>query len=194
MRVCNRRWLPVILGLMISMGAIAPGAAQQRDPDQKGGGHTLATPGATPVSSACALVEPYTNALYTAIDESDAFAEFFYSDDEFGDLTVAEAEEIVADGNAMIEKLENLDVPAPYADAHEGILTFLKVNIDMARFYGIDTSVVPDLSAYDSATSAIYQGEIEIAEACPDEVDAVGGYVLFDPRGFDDGPVEDLPE
>lgn len=191
----NRRWLSLILALVVSFGAMTQAAAQRPDPHRPASQGPQATPGATPVSSGCDLVEPYTNALYTAIDESDAFAEFFYSDSDFGDLTEAEAEEITEDGNAMIATLEDLDVPPPYADAHAGIVTFLGVNIDMARFYGIDSSVVPDLNAYDVALDAIFQGEIALAESCPEEIDAVGGYILLDPADYEGEIVpENVPE
>lgn len=191
----NRRWFLLILALVVTLGATGHAAAQRLDPHQTTGDRPQATAMATPVSTGCELVEPYTNALYTAIDESDAFAEFFYSDSDFGDLTEAEAEEVTEDGNAMIATLEDLDVPAPYADAHAGIITFLRVNIDMARFYGIDSSVVPDLNAYDVALDAIFQGEIALAERCPEEIDAVGGYILLDPADYEGEIVpENVPE
>ena len=195
MRVANRRWFLLILALVVSLGATEHATAQRPDPHQATDDRPEATAVATPVSAGCELVEPYTNDLYTAIDESDAFADFFYSDADFGDLTAAEAEEIVADGNAMIAALENLDVPRPYAEAHEAIVTFLQVNIDMARFYGIDSSIVPDLNAYDVATDEIYQGELALAAACPSEIDAVGGYILLDPAGLDEEVIpENVPE
>jgi hypothetical protein len=195
MSVVNGRWFLLILALVISLGATADATAQRPDPHQTTGDRPQATAVATPVSAGCELVEPYTNDLYTAIDESDAFADFFYSDADFGDLTAAEAEEIVADGNAMIATLEDLDVPRPYAEAHEAIMTFLQISIDMARFYGIDSSIVPDLNAYDLATDAIYKGEIALASACPSEIDAVGGYILLDPASLDEEVIpENVPE
>lgn len=191
----NRRWFLLILALVATLEAMGDATAQRPDPYQPTGDRPLATAMVTPVSAGCELVEPYTNDLYTEIDESDAFADFFYSDADFGDLTAAEAEEIVADGNAMITALEDLDVPPPYTDAHEAIMTFLQVNIDMARFYGIDSSIVPDLNAYELATNTIYQGEIALAAACPSEIDAVGGYILLDPAGLDEEVIpENVPE
>ncbi|HEV2073112.1 MAG TPA: hypothetical protein VGR29_05660 [Thermomicrobiales bacterium] len=191
----NRRRFVLIMALVVSLGATEHATAQRPDPHRATGDQPQATAVATPVSAGCELVESYTNDLYTAIDESDAFADFFYSDADFGDLTAAEAEEIVDDGTAMITALEDLDVPSAYADAHGGIVTFLQVNIDIARFYGIDSSVVPDLNAYDLATDAIYQGEIALAAACPPEIDAVGGYILLDPAGLDEEVIpENVPE
>lgn len=195
MRVGNRRWLSIILALVVSFGAMTQTAAQRPDPHEKSGDRPQASPEATPVAPGCDLVEPYTNKLYTAIDESDAFAEFFYSDADFGDITALEAEEITEDGNAMIASLEDLEVPSLYADAHAGIIALLRVNIDMARFFGIDSSLVPDLNAYDEAMRVIYQGEVALAEACPTEIDAIGGYILLDPAGYHEEILpDDVPE
>lgn len=191
----NRLWLSIILALAVSFGAVMQTAAQRPDPHEKSGDRPQASPEATPVAPGCDLVVPYTNELYAAIDGSDAFAEFFYSEADFGDLTAVEAEEIIEDGNAMIASLEDLEVPPLYADAHAGIISFMRVNIDMARFFGVDSSVVPDLNAYEKAMGVIYQGEVALAEACPTEIDAIGGYILLDPVGYDEEILpEDVPE
>lgn len=191
------RWLSLMMAILFVFGASAQAGAQRPDPHSPSGEAPTATPGATPApaDTGCTLVEAYTADLYSAIDDSGAFAEFFYSDDEFGDITPAEAEEIIADGETMTATLDDLEVPAAYAGAHANILTWLQINIDMARFYGIDSSVVPDLTAYDEALNGIYQGEAAIAEACPEEIDAVGGYILLDPAGFEGELLpDDIPE
>jgi hypothetical protein len=135
------------------------------------------------------------NALYSTIDESGAFADFFYTNVDFGDVTAEQADEIITDGNAMLADLEGLEVPAPYAEAHQNILLYLQVDIDTARFYGVDTSIVPDLTAQATALATISEGETALAQACPDEVETIGGYILVDPAEFAP-PVdpETLPE
>lgn len=178
----RRHGLPLLVAALMVLGAMTPVAAQRPDP------HTMerSTPGSTavgtPPATDCALVEPYKDALYSTIDGSGAFADFFYSDIDFGDVSADEAEDIIRDGNAMIVDLGTLDVPAAYTDAHKNIMLFLQINIDMARFYGVDTSVVPDIAAYDSALIQIEDGERAVAVACPDEIDAAGGYILVKPE------------
>jgi hypothetical protein len=193
--VATGRWRSLILAMMMTLGAVVPVAAQRPDPHSGDDASPSATAEATAIPAGCELVEPYTNALYQTIEDSGAFADFYYSFVDFGDLSVDDAQEIIADGDAMIADLEALDVPPPYAKAHEHILVFLQINIDMARFYGIDTSVVPDIAAYESALATITEGETALAQACPDEVEAVGGYIMIDP-GELETPVdpESIPE
>lgn len=190
----TRSWLALFLAMMMTLGTMLPVAAQRPDPHAWDTGTPEATPASNPASSGCDLIEPYVVDLYTTIDESGAFADFFYSDPDFGEVSADEAEQVIRDGNAMIETLNDLDVPPPYVEAHESIVLFLEIDIDMARFYGLDTSVVPDLKAYRNALNTISNGEVALAEACPDEVAAVGGYILVDPAEEPPVDPENIPE
>lgn len=182
----TKRWIPVTLALAICIGSALPVAGQRPDPHSRDNGTPASTAEATAVVSGCELIEPYVEALYSTIDESGAFADFFYDPDvSFGDITERQANRIIADGDAMMDDLEVLDVPPPYAEAHRNIQGFLGVQIDMARFYGIDTSVVPDITAYEAALATISEGETALIDACPDEMQAVGGYILIDPADVD---------
>lgn len=114
------------------------------------------------------------------------FVEFMLSDVDFEDVSASQAEEIIEDGNDVIASMNELDVPAPYQPGHDGIVLFMQTIIDYTRFYALDTSSVPDIVAYDNAMTGIYQGEVAIAEACPDEVEDIGGFVFIDPATLED--------
>ena len=173
--------MPLLLAIVMTMGWLLPASAQRPNPHTRDNATPRATSAASQSATGCGLVEPYVAALYATIDDSGAFADYFYSDADFGDISPTEAKKIIKDGDVMIGKLEALDVPPPYADAHKSIIRFMQISIDTARFYGVDTSVVPDIAAYDGAIMVIGEGERALAKACPDEVDAVGGYILVDP-------------
>lgn len=169
-----------ILALVLLLGGM-PVQAQRPDPH-------LGEPApavAAPVDAGCDLVLSYTRDFYEALENSGAFFEFFGSDVGIGDVSASEANDIIRDGNALIERLQGLDVPPAYAEAHAGILTFMQFQVDSARFYGLDTSVVPDIAAQEQAFRDIRDGEAAIVQACPDEIQEVGGYILINPE---DGP------
>lgn len=182
---------PIMLAIVLALGVMP---AQAQRPDPHGGGSTVeqstATAVATPAGAGCDLVVSYTHDLYTAIDNSGAFATYFTSDVDFGDVSASEAEAVIKDGDALIETLKGLDVPPVFAEAHEGILTFLQFTIDTARFYGLDTSVVPDIAGEDQAFDQIEAGELALAQACPDEIQQVGGYILLNPSQDEEDPVD----
>ena len=181
-RSVRTRYWTLLLTSLLAFGSIMPVAAQRPNPHDWGTGTPSATAVATATPSGCALVKPYVESLYAIIDDSGKFAEFFYSDADFGDISAADAKQIISDGDVMITRLGELDVPPPYVEAHKNIVLFLQVNIDMARFYGIDSSVVPNIAAYDGALVKIEEGERALIAACPDEMKAVGGYILVNPE------------
>lgn len=183
---------PLLRSLILALVLVAitvPAQAQRPDPHH-GGTSAQGTSVATPADPGCNLVEVYTRDLYGAIDDSGAFGDFFTSDADFGDVSASDAKAIIADGDALIETLKGLKVPPAYADAHAGILTFVQFQIDTARFYGLDTSVVPDIAGQERAFREIEAGEVAVAKACPAEIDKVGGYILLDPSTEESTPVD----
>lgn len=187
----RRYGLPIVFGLVLLAGSLVPAAAQVRK-----GGAPAASPEATTGDPGCELIGSYTEELYAIIDDSGAFAEFFYSDDEWNDIDAGFAADIQADGEAMLEEMAAMEVPGAYATGHEGIITFFEFQIDVAHFFGVDTSVVPNLNLQDEAFSLINEGELTVAEACPDEIDDVGGFILIEPEDIPVEPAdpESIPE
>lgn len=173
----RRHLLILILATMLAAGSVVSATAQV----PKGSQRDAATPEVTTGDPGCELIDGYVRSLFTIIDDSGAFADFFFSDAEWGDVSAEFAGDVRADGDEMLADLRALDVPGAYAEGHEGILAFFELQIEFAHFYGIDTSVVPDLNAQTDAFTGIDAGEIAIAEACPDEIDEVGGYILLPP-------------
>lgn len=187
----RRHWLTVLCGLVLLAGSIVPAAAQVR----KGGGEA-ASPEATGGDPGCELIQSYTRELYTLIDDSGAFADFFYTDDEWNEISPEFAADVQDDGELLLADMAEMDVPGAYTAAHEGIILFFELQIEVAYFYGVDTSVVPNLNQQDEAFAKINEGELAIAEACPAEIEDVGGYILLEPEEMPVEPAdpESIPE
>lgn len=184
------RMLPGMMTVVLVLGLVAPVGAQRPDPHSG----AVPSPQATPAVTDCSLVEPYATGVFAAFDRYDDFYAFLGNYEiTYGDLTAAEAEAIIEEGNALVADLEALDPPQAYQPAHDGLITMLQFNIDLARFYGLDTSRVPDISAEDQAWIDIDAGERALAEACTDEVEELGGYVVFEPLPLED-EIQDPPE
>ncbi|HVL24162.1 MAG TPA: hypothetical protein VM450_08755 [Thermomicrobiales bacterium] len=177
--------LPLVLATSLATGAFAQGAPTRPDPHGAPGGSPIA-PASTPAASGdpgCDLVGDYARDLSRAFLRADDFFDFLGDDTiDVGDLTPEEGETIVASGEALIADLEELEAPGAYAGANAGIIQLMQVNVDLATFYSLDTSAVPNIAAWDAAIVQIHDGEIALAAACPDEVDEIGGYVFSDPR------------
>lgn len=175
----NRFWLGVILMVVLMTGG-SPMSAQRPDPHGPGGERPAATAEMTPAVAGCELVVPYTRALYAEIEGAGAFATFFTSSPSFGEVSASDAQDVIRDGDLLIGKLQELDPPSVYAQAHEGVIVLMQFEIDTARFFGIDSSAVPDIAAQEKAFNDIEAGERVLAEACPAETEKVGGFVLLD--------------
>lgn len=179
-----RRSLTALFALLVAIGTVT--ASAQR-PDHGSGRSAEPDASGTPVTvSACAGVDQYLDDLDAVLADEGPFVDFIFSTVEFQDLSRSEAEEIIADGDEVIVAMNEIDVPEPYIPGHEGIVLFLQNMIDFTRFYGLDSSSVPDVLAYDEAMLGIYQGEMALAGACPDEVEQNGGYVFMDPETLED--------
>ena len=180
-----RRAMIVILAVMLALGSMSV-AAQRPGHDVISPASPEATPIAGDATFVCGDIETYTETLTDVLESPGPFMEFVFSDIAFEELSASEAEEIIEDGDLLIAELGEIEVPAPYQPGHDGIVAFLQTIIDYARFYAIDSSQVPDILAYDRAMTGIYRGEVALAEACPDEIDDLGGYVFFDPATLED--------
>jgi len=138
-------------------------------------------------TGSCADLPAYVEALFTTIEDHDTFSDFWIAPDYDGiqQMDRTEVEEIVDDGTALLEDLRAMQVPAPYGPGHEGILLVFDSEVDYVSFLGIDTSTVPDLNQWERGMARILQGELATAKACPDELEAVGTYVFYDPRDLE---------
>jgi hypothetical protein len=182
--VIIKRSLTAILALLIALGSLTAGAQR---PDHGGGRSPLPGETGTPVATlGCSDVESYTADLEDVLDDEGAFVDFVFSDLAFEEIPAADAEEIIGNGEEIIASLKELDVPAPYEPAHEGIILFFQNMIDFTAFYSVDSSTVPDILGFETAMTQIYEGETALAEACPDEVDQIGGYIFIDPATLED--------
>lgn len=174
-------WLPLILTMAFLVGSVT-GASAQRPDGHSGASRTgTGSDANTTIDAGCDIVEAYYDDLWSAIEDSSAFIHFLVSDHQFGDLSRSDAEAVIAEGENLITEINALDVPGAYTVGHEGIILFFQLNTDLARFYAIDSSIVPDLDALENSGAMILEGEVAIAESCPQEVETVGGYIMFDP-------------
>lgn len=183
-RVLIRRAMMIVFAVVLALGAVS--ASAQRPGH---GGSVSPSEGGTPVASetfGCGDLDIYMGDLEGILDSPGPFMEFVFSDLGFEELSAREARQIIEDGEAVVSELGEMEVPAPYQPGHDGIVGFLQVIIDYARFYALDSSQVPDILAYDHAMMGIYEGEVAIAEACPDEVEDIGGFVFFDPATLEE--------
>lgn len=183
-----RRSLVAAVSLLLALGMLT--ATAQR-PDHGGGRSPSPEAGTPVVAEGCSGIETYLQDLDGILAGEGPFIEFIFSNVEFEALTKQEAEAIIEDGDAVITELDQLEVPDSYRSGHDGIVLFLQNMIDFVRFYGVDSSNVPDVFAYDDAMVAIYQGEVAIAETCPEAVENLGGYIFMDPATLEDEYGED---
>jgi hypothetical protein len=181
--VVIKRSLTAILALLVALGSLTAGAQR---PDHGGGRTTSPSETGTPVAAFCSGVETYATDLEEMLEDDGVFLEFVFSDIEFDELPAEDAAAIVEDGDSLIASLKTLDVPPPYLPAHEGIILFFQNMIDFTRFYTVDSSTVPDILGFDTAMSGIYEGEMALAEACPEEVDEMGGFLFISPATLED--------
>ena len=196
MEVSVRRWQVAswVMVVLVATGTFMSAGAQRPDPHTWITGSSAATAEAS--DAGCDLVRGYARGLDSAFNDSPVFSEFLLDPAaDFGDYTSAEAEDIIRDGNALIESLQQLDVPPPYNDAHEAFIQIVQYELDEVRFLSVDTSIVPDIAAYESAFDTVTEGELELARACPAAVDAVGGFIILNPD-TQESPAspDDLPE
>jgi hypothetical protein len=175
--------LPLLLATSLTIGAMSLQGVERPDPHRGAGGE--GGQASTPVdagSPGCDLVIDYYRDLNRALFRADDFFDFLADESaDFEDLTAQDAERILESGGALIADLQDLQVPGAYAEGNEGIIALMQFNLDILSFYALDSSNVPNVNAFDDAMLQIYEGEIALVDACPDEVDEIGGYVMYDP-------------
>ena len=175
--------MPIVVATSLALGAVAQVEVPRPDPRGRlpGANDAAGTPAAVS-GPGCDLVVDYYRDLNRALFRADEFFDFLADDSvTFSDLSEREANQIVESGEGLISDLEELDVPGAYAEGNGGIIDLMQVNVDFVKFYVLDSSTVPNINDIDAALLRIYDGEVALAEACPDEVEAIGGYVMYDP-------------
>lgn len=162
----------VVLGFMLQTGT------PPRDEDPH------ADPKPVTATGTCEDLPEYVETLFTTIEEHETFADFWIAPDYDGiqQMDQDDIEALVDDGTTLLADLEAMDVPAPYGPGHEGILLIFDSDVDYVTFLGLDASTVPDLGQWERGMALLLQGELTIANACPDELGQVGNFVFYDPE------------
>ena len=162
-------------------------ALQPATPTREEDPHAVPNESQTTTSGCAAIVE-YTETLFATIDDHGEFSDFWLNGD-YGTVQQQDRDDIraiVEDGQALLEDLEELDVPEVYQRGNDGIIVLFGYDIGYITFLGIDASTVPDLETWDRGLALVLAGELGAANKCPDEIDEVGGYIFF--------PIDDLED
>lgn len=169
-----RRGVQAMIAAMIAFSVLAPLAAARPDRDP----HYYE--GRAPH---CADLGPFVDDLNTALDDHPTFTDFVFTGDldTLQTMDPADVDALLEDGQAMLDDLAALDVPPAYADGFTGLTLLFSVNRDFVNFLARDTSAIPEIFAFDRAIVYIYNGELEVAQKCPAEVEELGGYIFIDP-------------
>jgi len=131
----------------------------------------------------CDGLANYVDAFNGTIADHGEYFDFFVSGDldAVPSMEPEELESLVADGDEFLSAMDELDVPGTYRVGHGGFRLLFSSVRDYVYFLGLDTSTVPNIFAYDRGLQLIYEGELQAAAQCPDQVEDVGGYVHYDP-------------
>jgi hypothetical protein len=151
------------------------------------GGDPHADPNAASASGTCDDLVDYVETLFETLEEHDTFSDFWVAPDydSVQQMDRADVEAIVDDGEALLDDLTGLTVPASYGAGHEGIQVILGFDVGYVRFLGIDASSPPDLDEWDRGMALILQGELTTANACPEEIAEIGNFVFYDPEDLE---------
>jgi hypothetical protein len=135
----------------------------------------------------CAGLSPFVDGFNAALEAHPTFTNFVFTGDfdTVQSLDSAEIDELLEDGQATLDELDALDVPPAYADGFAGLDLLFTVNHEFVNFLARDTSATPEVFAFDRAIRFLYYGEIEVADKCPAEVEALGGFVFIDPASLE---------
>lgn len=169
-----RRGVRAAITAMIAITVVAPPAAARPDRDP----HYLE--GRAP---RCADLPGFVADFNAALEDHPTFTEFVFTGDlgTVQTLPPADVDALLEDGQAMLDDLAALDVPPAYADGFAGLNLLFSVNRDFVNFLARDTSAIPEIFAFDRAIAYIYNGEREVIQKCPVEVEDLGGYIFIDP-------------
>lgn len=186
-----RAWRACVKGLVFILALVLAGSAAAQDSGTPGAG----TQGsATAVAVDCSTAGPYAQSVVTAFNGAGPLIDFMSdADATWGTMSDEDANAAIAAGDALLAELSSIEPPAIYAQAHEGIITVVRFNVGLVRFYTFDSSLVPDIAQMEMAWKRIDAGEYAIADACPQEVAQRGGYLVFEPSPHP-GEIENLPE
>ncbi len=134
-------------------------------------------------SPGCAGLADYVDAFNLAIEEHPEYFEFFVNGDldTVPGMEAADLEALVAEGDALLAAMDDLEVPGTYRIGHGGFRLLFSSVRDYVYFLGLDTSTVPNVFAYERGLRLIYEGELQAVAQCPAEVEETGGYVHYDP-------------
>lgn len=135
----------------------------------------------------CDDLVAYVDDLFTTLEDHETFGDFWRTPDYDGiqQMDRADVEAIVEDGEALIEDMQGLTVPAAYAPGHEGLQLLFDADIDYVVFLGIDASTPPGFKQRDRAIARLLHGELAIVKTCPDEMAEVGNFVFYDPADLE---------
>jgi hypothetical protein len=136
----------------------------------------------------CGGVVEYTETLFATISDHAEFSEYWRNGDysTIQQQDPEDIQDIVDDGNALLEEMETMDVPETYKPGHAGIMELFGYDIGYITFMGIDASTVPNGETWDRGLALVLEGELGTSTACPDEIEEVGGFIFF--------PIDDLED
>jgi hypothetical protein len=151
-------------------------------------------PHATPTEDdtviGCEGIPDYRQALYGSLNDHETFSDYWVNGSretsDIQQMDAADVEAIIDDGNALLDDLGAMDVPDAYGPAHEGILVLFEHQVRTLTFLTVDASDVPSQEEWERGLALILNGELRTANACPDEVDAAGGFIFFPPDDIED--------
>lgn len=176
-----RRGVRAAVTAMIVFTVMAPAAAARPDEDP----HYLE--GRAP---RCADLPAFVDEFYAALEAHPTFTEFVFTGDIDTDtvqtLPDAEVDVLLEDGQATLDDFAALDVPPAYADGFTGLNLLFTVNRDFVNFLARDTSAIPEIFAFDRAIAFIYNGEREVVQKCPAEVEELGGFIFVNPATLEE--------
>lgn len=169
-----RRGVQAAIAAMIAISVAAPVAVARPDRDP----HFYE--GRAPH---CAELPGFVDGFNAALEDHPTFTEFVFTGDfdTVQALDDADVDVLLEDGQATLDDLAALDVPPAYADGFAGLTLLFSVNRDFVNFLARDTSAIPEVFAFDRAIAYIYNGEREVVQKCPAEVEELGGYIFIDP-------------
>lgn len=171
-----RRGVRAAITAMIAIIVMAPVVAARPDRDP----HFLE--GRAP---RCADLPGFVESFNATLEAHPTFTEFVFTGDIDTDtvqtLPPADVDALLEDGQATLDDFAELDVPPAYADGFTGLTLLFSVNRDFVNFLARDTSAIPEIFAFDRAIAYIYNGEREVIQKCPAEVEELGGYIFINP-------------
>ncbi|MEJ7839249.1 MAG: hypothetical protein WKF81_10550, partial [Thermomicrobiales bacterium] len=141
----------------------------------------------------CDELFAYRNDVYQVFAEYPAFLDWWAADDStpIDALQPDVAQILVDEGRGFVTGIEDLDVPAIYADGNVGIAGLYGWFNDLIAWVVLEEGDEPDTNDLSIALESVQTGEEAAAAECAEAIADLDGYVLIDPVGID---AEDVPE